>query len=116
GVGTKLKKGELMGHTGVGGTATGDHLHLQVMNGWDYQGFGTSPQGASTLVGTELHIYDVFAVNGVNIVQGLGYPWRESGYVDGTPGSGGGDGDSEKDDTMKNVITFFLSGVLNGWK
>lgn len=107
GVGTKLKKGELMGHTGVGGTATGDHLHLQVMNGWNYQGFGTSPQGASTLIGEELHIFDVFAVNGVNIVEGYGYDWKTSDHVDGS-GGGGGEVDVKKND----LILMYLSGVL----
>lgn len=109
GVGTKLKKGQLMGHTGVGGTATGDHLHLQVMNGWDYQGFGTSPQGASTLVGEELHIFDVFAVNGVNIVQGLGYPWKTSDYVDGSEGGNEGGGSNGKNN---NLILLYLTGAL----
>lgn len=113
GVGTKLKKGELMGHTGVGGTATGDHLHLQVMNGWDYQGFGTSPQGASTLVGEELHIFDVFAVNGVNIVDGYGYPWKTSDYVDG---SQGGNNPPSGEKKKNRYIELLLVDALNGWR
>lgn len=110
GVGTKLKKGQLMGHTGVGGTATGDHLHLQVMDGWDYQGFTTNAQGASTMVGTELHIFDVFAVNGVNIVEGYGYDWKTSDYVDG---SGGG---SDVGNSNNILVTLWLVDALNGWK
>ena len=67
-IGKKLKKGEHMGYSGVGAFATGDHYHLQVFD---------------TISGVALHIFDVFAVNGVNIVNGNGYPWRTSEYVDG---------------------------------
>lgn len=107
GVGTKLKKGQLMGHTGVGGTATGDHLHLQVMDGWDYQGFTTNSQGASTLIGTELHIYDVFAVNGVNIVEGYGYPWKISDYDENT---------QPPIKVSNRYIELLLCDALNGWR
>lgn len=108
--GTLLKKGQLMGHTGVGGTATGDHLHMQVMNGSNYQGFTTNSQGSSTLVGEELHIFDVFAVNGVRIVEGYGYPWKTSDYIDG---STGGQIPDKKDNTL---ITMWLCDALTGWK
>lgn len=82
GVGKKLFKGELMGHTGIGGNVTGDHWHFNVINGSTYNGWEYTPD--SRLSGEELHIYDVFAVNGVNIVEGYGYPWKTSDYVDGS--------------------------------
>jgi len=115
--GTILYKGELMTHTGVGGNATGDHLHLQVMEGDTYQGFRVNSQGAYTLVGTELHIYDVFAVNGVNIVQGDGYPWIESDYVDcsGNPTPTPTPTPGTKDE-KQNLIILLLTDALNGWK
>lgn len=98
-VGTKLVKGALMGHTGVGAFATGDHLHLEV---WDF------------ISGTPLHIYDVFAVNDVNIIEGLGYDWKESTYVDCTDG---GTVDPPKKDTkVSDLIKLYLCDALNGWK
>lgn len=115
-VGTKLKKGELMGHTGVGGNVTGDHLHLQVMDGDNYRGFTTNSQGASTLVGTELHIYNVFSsCNNITkeefpIVDGGGYPWKclinwdDGGSTPPEPPSGG-----------SNLITLLMVNALNGW-
>lgn len=113
--GTLLFKGELMGHTGIGGTATGDHLHLQVMLGDNYQGFTRNSQGASTLVGTELSIYDVFSVGGVDIVEGYGYDWKISDYVDCSEGGGGGNPTppTKKKDVL---IKLLLCDALNGWK
>jgi hypothetical protein len=29
------------------------------------------------------HVFDVFAVNGVTITNGLGYDWKTSDYTDG---------------------------------
>lgn len=81
--GTKLKKGDLMGHTGMGGHVTGDHLHLQVIDGAEYQGFTVNSQGANTLVGKELHIYNVFSIHNnvsgkdTNVVSGGGYNWKK---------------------------------------
>lgn len=109
-VGKKLKKGELMGHTGIGGNVTGDHVHLNVIDGNKYQGWVKKPDSA--LAGTELHLYDVFAVNGVEIVNGLGYDWKTSDWVDGSDGNNGDD--TEKDET-KNIVNLLLCGALNGW-
>lgn len=110
-VGKTLVKGELMGHTGIGGNVTGDHLHLNVIEGSTYNGFVQKPHWA--LAGTELHIYDVFAVNNVNIVNGYGYPWKTSDYQDGsTPPP------QPPDQTNKNniLMKLLLSDALNGWK
>lgn len=114
GVGTMLIKGELMGHTGVGGTATGDHLHMQVMEGNTYLGFTTNEYGSSTLIGTELHIYDVFAVNDVTIVNGLGYPWTVSDYVDCSEPEP--PNPPNPPSSSKNLIGLLLCDALNGWK
>lgn len=76
-VGDVLSKGSYMGATGNNGpTSTGDHWHLQVIEGNEFLGFTTNAQGASTLVGKELHIYDVFSVEGVRIIDGNGYDWK----------------------------------------
>src|SRR5690606_745225 len=104
-VGTKLKKGQLMGHTGIGGNVTGDHWHFNVIEGTTYTGFTSKPDYA--LTGTELHIYDVFAVNGVTIVDGYGYDWKTRDYI------------YDSNDNVKsthNIIVLLLCDALNGWK
>jgi len=107
-VGTKLTKGQLMGHTGIGGNVTGDHWHFNVIEGTTYNGWDYTPD--SRLAGTELHIYDVFAVNGVNIVNGNGYPWKTSDYIDGNTGT------PIVSNKTKPLINLLLSDALNGWK
>lgn len=110
-VGKKLKKGELMGHTGIGGNVTGDHWHLQVIEGTTYNGWHNVP--SSSLIGTKLHIYDVFAVNNVEIINGYGYNWRTSDWVDGDTGGG----EEEKPVELEESLIFLLlSDALNGWK
>ena len=111
-VGTKLKKGELMGHTGIGGRVTGDHWHFNVIDGNKYTGWEYKP--GSALAGTELHIYDVFAVNGVKIVEGYGYPWKTSDWKDGD-GSGGTQPGDEKKKKASDLIHLLLAGTLKGW-
>lgn len=111
-VGQKLKKGDLMGHTGIGGNVTGDHVHLNVIEGKEYQGWTKKPDSA--LAGTELHLYDVFAVNGVEIINGLGYDWKTSDWVDGD--DGGGDDDNKDKDETKNIVNLLLCDALNGWR
>jgi hypothetical protein len=109
-VGTKLNKGDLMGHSGIGGNVTGDHLHLNVIEGSKYTGFTYKPDPA--LSGTELHIFDVFAVNGVDIVNGLGYDWKTSDYKDGSQGGS----NQNTGGIDKRVISLLLSDTLNGWR
>ena len=109
-VGTKLKKGELMGHTGIGGRVTGDHWHFNVIEGDEYLGWSYTPD--SRLTGNELSIYDVFAVNGVRIVDGYGYDWKTSDYKDGD--SGGSKPDKGKQ-MGQNLIHFMLAGTLRNW-
>ena len=83
-----------MGHTGIGGRVTGDHWHFNVIDGNKYTGWEYKP--GSALAGTELHIYDVFAVNGVKIVEGYGYPWKTSDWKDGDGSGGTQPGDEKK--------------------
>lgn len=97
-VGKMLTKGELMGHTGVGAFATGDHAHFEVF----------------TMDSLPLHLYDVFAVNGVDIVEGLGYNWRTSDYVD-CSGGGGTPADPVRN-KVKDYIVLLLTDAVNGWK
>jgi hypothetical protein len=42
-IGDKINKGELMGHSGIGGDVTGDHFHLNVIDGSSYTGFTYKP-------------------------------------------------------------------------
>jgi hypothetical protein len=96
--GDKVTKGTLIGHTGNCGNSAGDHLHLDVFSGTTYVDPYTN----------KLHIYDVFAVNGVTIVDGLGYNWKTSSYADCSHGGGG--------DDQNNIIQLLLCDALNGWK
>lgn len=100
-VGDVLEKGQLMGETGTGAFATGDHLHLEVWNGSDILN-RLEP----------LHIYNVFATNGVNIVDGGGYDWKTSDYIDCSNDGGGGDNKNNKLD----LIHLLLCDALHGWK
>lgn len=108
-VGTKLQKGDFMGRTGIGGFVTGDHLHFNVIEGDSYTGFVQKPDYA--LAGNELHIYDVFAVNGVNIVDGYGYDWKTSDFVDGSDGQ-----NPIPKNEASQVVAMYLAGTLNGWQ
>lgn len=114
GIGTILYKGELMGHTGVGGTATGDHLHLQVMEGDTYLGFTRNEQGASTLIGTELSIYNVFSIANVKLINDYDYDWKISDYVDCSNHEP--DPQPDKNNQKNNMIKLLLTDALNGWK
>ena len=108
-VGDKVDKGTLIGHSGICGNVTGDHFHLNVIDGSTYSGFVQKPGYA--LAGTELHIFDVFAVNDVEIVNGLDYDWKTSDYIDGDTG-----GTNPAATKQKEVVALLLSDTLNGWR
>lgn len=110
-VGKKLKKGELLGHTGIGGMVTGDHVHLNVIEGNKYQGLTLKGPNSYALTGTELHIYDVFDTTDVKIVDGYGYDWKTSDYEDGEGGGGSG-GSGNKTDALIHLL---LSKAIKGW-
>lgn len=71
-VGTVLNQGDLLGHTGTTGVATGDHLHLNVARG-TYDGWDSST--GYTRLKNSMHIYNAMYVNDTNIVNGEGYNW-----------------------------------------
>jgi len=110
-VGVKLKKGDLLGHTGIGGMVTGDHLHLNVIEGTEYKGLVLKGANSYALVGTELHIYDVFDTTGVNIVNGLGYDWKTSDFEDGE----GGGTTPNPDQSKNDYVQLLLCGAVKGW-
>lgn len=104
GVGDIVLKGGLLGHTGTGGPASGEHLHLDVWEGLTFT--RTNP----------LHIYDVFSVGGVNIINGGGYPWKVNPYEDGENVGVGDTPQEESRKKTKKLITMLLSDTVNGWK
>jgi hypothetical protein len=105
-VGKKLKKGELMGATGNSGQSAGDHYHLEVYEDTKYD--------VATREKTWRHIFDVFAINGVTVINDWGYDWKTSDYMDG---DGAGDGSTDdKKSRKKNITAMLLSDALNGWK
>lgn len=99
-VGDTLQKGEHMGDSGDGGNATGDHFHLDVFEATSYD--KSNP----------LHIYNVFATNGVQIVEGLGYPWKESDYQDCSDDGGNPNPPNKKGDAL---IYLSLSDAIRLW-
>src|SRR5699024_1851875 len=69
-IGTRIKKGELMGHTGNAGMSTGDHLHIQLFN--------TNHHPWPSDDSQQLHLYDVFDTSNVKLwFRDGGYPWKE---------------------------------------
>lgn len=84
-LGSKRKQGEILGHTGTGGHATGDHVHLNVGRG-TYHGQEKTPQGVWQLKDS-LHIYNAMFVNDTVIINGRNHPWKifNGGVVPPTP-------------------------------
>ncbi|ASU04115.1 morphogenesis protein [Bacillus phage Juan] len=75
-VGTKRKQGEKCGQTGTAGFATGDHLHIEVMNGAVFD------------KSNAVHNWDAFFINDTEIVVDFGYAWKttddQTGIDNGT--------------------------------
>lgn len=84
-VGTIKRQGEEFFKTGTGGTATGDHLHMET-------GYGRYTTSSSSAAGTaeykyhitdytnpkRLHNYDALFINNTNPIESpLGYNWKE---------------------------------------
>lgn len=84
-VGTIKRQGEEYFITGTGGTATGDHIHLET-------GYGRYTTSSSSAAGTaeykyhitdytnpkRLHNYDALYINNTNPIESpLGYNWKE---------------------------------------
>lgn len=73
-VGTTLNQGDLLGHTGTGGQASGDHLHLNVASG-GYAGQEQVPPDYQWQLINSKHIYNMMYVNDTTIVYGANHPW-----------------------------------------
>lgn len=79
-VGKILYQGDLLGHTGSSGFATGDHLHLNVARGV-YVGWTQVASGFSELTNS-IHIYNAMFVNDTTLYVDYGYNWQT---YEGTP-------------------------------
>lgn len=73
-VGTVLKQGDLLGHTGTAGNVTGDHLHLNVAKG-KYANWEQVPPNNNWQLKNSIHIYDALFVNDTVIRNGFNKPW-----------------------------------------
>ena len=51
-------------------------------------------------------------MNGVKIVEGYGYPWKTSDYVDCSNGGG----EPPDEDEVDNLIYLLLCDAVAGWK
>lgn len=74
-VGDVINQGDVLGHTGSSGDATGDHLHLNVASG-TYQGQEQVPPKNYWQLKNSEHIYDMMYVNYTTVVQGYNHNWR----------------------------------------
>lgn len=81
-VGTVLNQGDLIGHSGTAGFATGDHMHFNTANG-TYAGYSIIPGTEFYQLTNSNHIYDMCYVNDTTIVDGNGYNWKT--YQGGHP-------------------------------
>ena len=81
-VGDTLTQGDLLGHSGTAGTATGDHMHFNTAIG-AYAGYELIPGTQWYQLKNSSHIYNTCYVNDTVIVDGNGYNWQN--YVAPTP-------------------------------
>lgn len=102
-VGTKRKQGEKCGQTGTAGFATGDHLHIEVMN------------GAAFDKSNAIHNWDAFFINDTEIVVDFGYPWKttndQTGIDNGTctPPSNSGNGTFQLNEKVNDKVRSYES-------
>lgn len=82
-VGTVKTQGELIGHSGTAGFATGDHIHFNTAYG-DYQGYAPISSGSQYYqLRNSSHIYQTCYVNDTNKIVDYGYNWVD--YTGPTP-------------------------------
>lgn len=74
-VGTVLKQGDLLGHTGTAGNVTGDHLHLNIARG-KYANWEQVPPNNNWQLKNSMHIYNACYVNDTEVIRGFGHPWK----------------------------------------
>lgn len=73
-VGTHLNQGDLLGHTGTAGFATGDHVHFNFAKG-RYANWEQVPPHNNWQLKNSIHIYDACFVNDTVIIQGYNHNW-----------------------------------------
>lgn len=74
-VGTVLHQGDLIGHSGTAGQATGDHMHFNTALG-TYDGYELIPGTQYYQLKNSTHIYDTCYVNDTTLINDYGYNWR----------------------------------------
>lgn len=74
-VGDSLTQGDLIGHSGTAGVATGDHMHFNTAIG-AYAGYELIPGTQWYQLKNSSHIYDTSYVNDTVLVEDYGYNWR----------------------------------------
>lgn len=72
-VGSVLKQGDIIGHTGTTGNITGDHVHFGFAKG-KYDGW--EQIGDNYQLKNSIHIYNATAINETILVNGYNYDWR----------------------------------------
>jgi len=97
-VGMKRKQGEKCGQTGTAGFATGDHLHIEVMNGSVFD------------KSKAIHNWEAFFINDTEIVVDFGYTWvntnDQTGIDNGTcqPPSNSGNGTFQLNEKVNQKV------------
>ncbi|PNK23091.1 hypothetical protein CBR56_27810 [Bacillus thuringiensis] len=104
-VGDKRKQGEKCGQTGTAGFATGDHLHIEVMNGAVFD------------KSNAVHNWDAFFVNDTEIVVDFGYAWKttddQTGIDNGTcqPPSNSGNGTFDINERVNDKVRSYRGAM-----
>lgn len=78
-IGDIISQGELLGHTGTTGIATGDHTHTCCGEG-KYVGY-TKREGDHVDLTNRIHYWDATFVNDTVIVRGFNHPWKDYHYM-----------------------------------
>lgn len=74
-VGDTLTQGDLIGHSGTAGGASGDHMHFNTAIG-TYAGYELVPGTQWYQLKNSSHIYNTCYVNDTTLVVDYGYNWR----------------------------------------
>lgn len=93
-VGSTVKQGKLIGHTGTAGMVTGDHVHIDQAHGTgktlvDY-GIVCSGGNECWALDDSVQPTDIFYINDTTIINSMGLSFQT--YDGGTPGPGPGPG------------------------
>lgn len=75
-IGTILTQGDIIGHTGTAGYATGDHMHFNTAIG-PYDGYEIIAGTQYYQLKNSTHIYNTCYVNDTTIINGKNYNWIE---------------------------------------